>query len=86
VFSDPRYNNRYPQDAIVVTGTVKQVEAEGGFWGIVGDDGKQYEVVNLQDEFKKQGLRVKVVGKVNPDQVSYHMWGIRVDAFTVEKI
>ena len=76
----------YPKDDIVITGTVKQVEAEGSFWGIVGDNGKQYEVVNLPDEFKKQGLRVKFVGKVRPDQVSYHMWGIRVDAITVEKI
>lgn len=76
----------YPKDDIVVKGTVKQVEAEGSFWGIVGDDGKHYEVINLPDMFKKQGLRVKIFGKVSPDQVSYHMWGIRVDAITVEKI
>jgi len=76
----------YFADDVVITGTVKQVEAEGSFWGIVGDDGKQYEVVNLPDEFKIQGLRLKVVGKVRPDQFSYHMWGIRVDAHVVEKI
>ena len=76
----------YPKDVIVITGTVTQVEAEGSFWGVVTDDGKQYEVTNLPNEFKKQGLRVKVVGKEQPDQFSIHMWGARVDALSVVKI
>lgn len=37
----------------ILTGVVKHIELEGGFFGIVGDDGQKYDPVNLPAEFKK---------------------------------
>lgn len=74
------------KDEIAVKGTVEHVELEGGFWGVMGDDGKRYDVVNLPKEFQKQGLRVKFVGRVRPGQVSIHMWGVIVEVISIEKL
>lgn len=74
------------KDEISVKGTVEHVELEGGFWGVIGDDGKRYDVVNLSKEFRKQGLRVKFVGRLRPDRVSFHMWGVIVEVISIEKL
>jgi hypothetical protein len=73
-------------DEIVVTGTVEHVELESGFWGVIGDDAKRYDVVNLPMEIRKQGLRVKFVGRVCSGQVSFHLWGIIVEVISIERI
>lgn len=74
------------KDEITVKGTVEHVELEGGFWGVIGDDGKRYDVVNLPKEFQQQGLRVEFVGRLRPGRVSFHMWGVIVEVISIEKI
>ena len=74
------------KDEISLTGTVEHVELEGGFWGVIGDDGKRYDVVNLPKEFRTQGLRVRFVGRLRPDRVSFHMWGVIVEVISIEKL
>jgi|GEM_PF-1489420 len=74
------------KDEISVKGTVEHVDLEGGFWGVIGDDGKRYDVVNLPKEFEQQGLRVKFVGRLRPGRVSFHMWGVIVEVISIEKI
>jgi hypothetical protein len=71
---------------IAATGTVAHIDLEGGFWGIIGDDGKRYDVSNLPQGFRKEGLRVRFVGSVRPSQVSFHMWGVMVEVITLERI
>lgn len=73
-------------DEINVTGTVVHVDLEGGFWGIVGDNGKQYDVPNLPKEFRKHGLRVKFAARVSPSQISFRMWGVIVEVVSIEEI
>ncbi|MEN3202978.1 MAG: hypothetical protein ABDK87_04525 [Atribacterota bacterium] len=55
-------------------GTVVYVPLEGGFFGIVGDNGVHYEPVNLPEEFQVNGLRVVFVAEPI-DGVSAYMWG-----------
>jgi hypothetical protein len=73
-------------DEISAQGTVQFIELEGGFWGIIGVDGKHYDVVNLPKEFQQQGLRVKFTGRVRPSQISFHMWGVIVEIMSVERL
>ena len=42
----------------MMTGTIKYVAIEGGFFGIYGDNGKRYRPVNLSREYRKDGLHV----------------------------
>lgn len=73
-------------DEISAQGTVQYIELEGGFWGIIGADGKHYDVVNLPKEFQQQGLRVKFTGRVNPSRISSHMWGVIVEIVSIEML
>ncbi len=60
---------------INIEGTIKYVPLEGGFYGIIGDDGEYYDPTNLLKKFQKDGLRVKITAKLKEDMASIHMWG-----------
>ena len=45
-------------------GTVKYIDLEGGFYGIVDETGKEYLPLNLKDEFKVDGLKVEGIGEI----------------------
>jgi hypothetical protein len=67
------------------SGTVKYLNMEGGFWGVLGDDKESYDLVNMPNDFKKEGLRIKFSGK--PIQAaSTRMWGTMVNLESIEVI
>jgi len=70
---------------IKTTGTIKHQGLEGGFWGIVGDDGQNYDPQNLAAEFQKEGLRVSFEAETRPDAASFHMWGTIVEIRSIKK-
>ena len=57
-----------------ITGTVTYIDISGGFYGVVGDDGSKYVVVNeeLKDRDKQ---RITITGYSKPDIVTIFMWG-----------
>ena len=61
-----------------VTGTVRYIDVEGGFYGIVTDDGQKLDPVNLPREFRKDGLRIQAQVEPVQQQVSIRMWGTPV--------
>lgn len=69
-----------------ITGTVVHESLEGGFWGIVGDDGQQYKPVDdLPPEVRTDGCRVAAT--VEPVQIfSFAMWGQNVRVSDVETL
>ncbi|MBW1917378.1 MAG: hypothetical protein JRI57_05075 [Deltaproteobacteria bacterium] len=73
-------------DALVITGTVRYLPFEGGFFGIVADNGEHYDPMNLDRQFAVDGLRVKIKAKLHPDQVSFHMWGKVIEIISIEKL
>ncbi len=56
-------------------GTVVYNTFEGGFYGIVADDGTSYDPIGLPSAFAKDGMRVHVVAQPCPGMASIHMWG-----------
>jgi len=68
------------------TGTIQYINLEGGFYGIVDDDGNKYDPVNLQNEFQEDGLRVKFSFKVLTDTASMHMWGTLIELTDIQEI
>ena len=70
----------------MITGTVLYIPIEGGFYGLIADDGTKYDPTNLAEEYKQNGLRVKF--KVNPKKgvASIHMWGTIVEIMKIEKL
>lgn len=58
------------------TGTVYYVDLEGGFFGIVSDDGMQYRPTNLSANLQENGLRLSFTGEIVEDAVDMYMWGV----------
>ncbi|ARA91743.1 hypothetical protein AWN76_000225 [Rhodothermaceae bacterium RA] len=63
---------------MTITGTVVYNDFEGGFWGIVADDGQALRPLDgLPEAVRKEGCRVET--EVEPVQVlSFAMWGTPV--------
>jgi len=72
-------------DVIEGTGTITYVNLEGGFYGIIIQENR-YVATNLPPEFKVDGLRVKIKGKIRKDLVSIHMWGTLIELTDIDKI
>ncbi len=68
----------------MLTGQIKHIIIEGGFYGIVGDDGQKYDPVNLANEFKKDELRVRFAVKEKEGVAGFHMWGKIVEIVSME--
>jgi hypothetical protein len=75
-----------PKDKQMITGTVRYLHLEGGFYGLVGDNGEKYDPVNLPEEYKKDGLRVKFQVREKKDMVGIHMWGKIVEIVKIERL
>lgn len=68
------------------TGTIQYVDLEGGFYGIVDDHENRYGPVNLPEEFKEHGLRVKFSGIILMDTANTHMWGTIIELTDIRLI
>ena len=79
----PRARNGHPGET---TGTITYLGIEGGFYGIVTDDGQHYDPIDLPDEFKQDGLRIRFTAQERRDQASFHMWGVIVEIKYIEKL
>ena len=70
----------------VVMGTVRHIDLEGGFYGIVTDDGRRLEPVNLPREYRKDGVRLRARVVSLRDRVSIRMWGTPVRIIEFERL
>jgi hypothetical protein len=68
------------------TGTVRHLELEGGFYGIAGDDGTQFDVSDLPAELRRDGARVRYILEEIPKAMSFHMWGKIVRVIEIEAL
>ena len=66
-------------------GTVTYLTFEGGFYGIVADDGKHYDPANLSPEYRIEGLRIYFQGE-KLDVLTYHMWGTPIKLANIQRI
>ncbi|MFV7771577.1 hypothetical protein [Shewanella marisflavi] len=66
-----------PDNGINMTqGTVRYFNLEGGFWGIIADDGRQILPQNLAQEFRKDGLRLSFKAQEVKDMMTIQQWGV----------
>ncbi len=67
-------------------GTVRYQNLEGGFWGIVSDDGVRYDPMGLDAQFQQEGLRVRFEAVPETDRMSTRMWGVMVTLTAIEPV
>ena len=70
----------------MITGIVLHVPVEGGFYGLLADNGTKYDPTNLPQEYRHNGLRVRFQVVPKKGMVSIHMWGTIVEILKIEKI
>jgi hypothetical protein len=64
-------------------GVVKYVDVEGGFFAIIGDDGRNFKPVNLAAGFKHEGRRVAFTGRRRDDLFMFHQWGTPLEILEI---
>ena len=69
-----------------LTGQVYYANIEGGFYGIVGDDGLKYQPTNLPRKFKKEGLNLEFNARTKSGMMSAFQWGTIVELSSVSEI
>ena len=60
---------------VSIGGEVVFRERDGGFFGILADNGRQYEPANLDPAFHTEGLRVTLSGQLDTTKLGKHQWG-----------
>jgi len=70
-------------DLFEIVGTVQYKNIEGGFYAIVGDDGKKFNPINLPKSFRKDGLKVKVTARLKTETVSFRMYGAMIEIVNI---
>lgn len=70
------------------TGTILYITNMEGtsFWGIMGHDGRNFEPVNLAQQFQVDGLTVSFKGKVLKDYASFNYFGEGLEVLEMEAI
>lgn len=72
---------------IRMQGTIRRIDLEGGFWGIVADDGEKYDPHgSLPEKFRDDGLRVRFEARPMEEAGCFHMWGRIVEITAIEAV
>jgi hypothetical protein len=68
------------------TATVKYMNLEGGFFGLVSKEGKHWLPMNLKKKFQQHGAIIKVTGSPLNDVMTIQQWGTPFSITHIELI
>ena len=75
-----------PPNTYHLTGQIYYANIEGGFYGIIGDDGIKYQPTNLPRKFRKEGLSIKFDAQNKGNMLSAFQWGTIVEVSNISEI
>ncbi len=84
--SDNKTNVQSDEEVIRAKGTIKFINLEGGFFGIIADDGSKYNPLNLPNKYQRDGLGVSFEGKLRTDMMSINMWGKLIEIINIKEL
>lgn len=71
-------------NSVWLTGTIRYVSLEGGFYGIVADNGQRYDPIALNPKFAHDGMRVKVQARLLTSALTLRMWGVPIKIIEID--
>lgn len=71
---------------VSTTGVIYLIDVEGGCWKILATDGTKYEPINLEEEYKETGLKVKFEGEIQKEVVTTCQVGIPIKLTEIEEV
>jgi hypothetical protein len=80
------YTAANSQTDVNSTGVIKYFNLEGGFYGIVTEDNTGYLPMNLQNEYKVDGLKISFSGTTVEDVMTTQQWGIVIQLKSINQI
>jgi hypothetical protein len=75
-----------PEGEFSVDGTVLKLPIGTGCWVIRTLEGTEYEPLNLKDEHRNEGMRVRAELRARSDMASTCMVGTTVEILSIEKL
>ncbi len=79
------FTRKPDSEVFSLLGTVRYIDLEGGFYGIVGKNGSRYHPVNLGSLWKKDGLQVSATVRPDEGGMGIYMWGQEVEIITIAR-
>jgi hypothetical protein len=74
----------HAEKEIIFIAKVRWISLEGGFYGLVAEDGEKFLPLNLPDDFRKDGLMSRVRGIIKKDVATIYMWGTPLEIVEIE--
>jgi len=62
-------------EGMMLQGTVRYLNLEGGFWGIIADNGQKILPKNLPQEYHKDGIRLSFTAQEITGMMTIQQWG-----------
>jgi hypothetical protein len=75
-----------PEGAITGTGMIMYFDLEGGFYGIVADDGERYLPLNLPEDYRQDGIAVRFTVVEKSGLATIYQWGTPVEIVSIGRI
>jgi len=75
-----------PDVDVSTDGTVTYIDLEGGFYGIVAKEGTKYYPLNLGENMKTDGLKVRFLAETKDDIMTVQQWGIPIEIINIKEI
>lgn len=73
-------------DVFEEQGTVQYIDLEGGFYGIITEDGQRYNPLDLPEEYQVDSLRVAFTVRKVEDVATIQMWGTPVRVINISRL
>lgn len=68
---------------VVTNGTVRYIDLEGGFYGIITDSGDRYLPFGLEEHYCIDEMQISFTGKIMHDTMTIQQWGTPIEVLDV---
>ena len=65
-----------------IKGKVTYQDIGTGCWGIIDDAGKEWRIVNMPEQLKHDGKKVKIIAQKAAEDMSIFMWGEPIEVIS----
>lgn len=71
----PQIIEKKQMERVMMQGTVRFMNLEGGFYGIITKDGRRLLPMNLKKELRQDGAVIEFSGDIVKDVMTIQQWG-----------
>ena len=82
----PQIIEKKQMERVLMQGTVRFMNLEGGFYGIITKDGRRLLPMNLKKELRQDGAIIEFSGDVVKDVMTIQQWGTPFKIENVELV